>query len=362
MVAMAVPELDELAKVLPERAPDGRFFWQPFVDRIEKRFDGLPAPDGGESFVHGCVAAGCQAVPVIRRNTLWERQAPPLSDRRARGVFELRIRLGLFFAASLRYVVHGACRLRIKIEDVEWHLGLGGLKAGGVEWHPVTGDGVSFRKLLTGHAGAKPVVSWSEAAPGIGEVCVLAGFFFPYQEVNLLTPGLAGDVLAFVQPGRSRGLFGRMLAAEGQVENESLDVAAVFLEGLAEAVDQQFLRVNTRRGGHLFVTPGFWFLTTPIGLDCVTGLMRTRTQGRRHDFTRHDVFGALRGSGCLIGGETCDSDTPLCVLSSGAWPGTLELHGLCIASAALPWKPAVPDFDGIVTLKKENVDGNDDKG
>ena len=189
---MAVPELDELAKVLPERAPDGRFFWQPFVDRIEKRFDGLPAPDGGESFVHGCVAAGCQAVPVIRRNTLWERQAPPLSDRRARGVFELRIRLGLFFAASLRYVVHGACRLRIKIDDVEWHPGLGGLKASGVEWHPVTGDGVSFRKLLTGHAGAEPVVTWSEAAPGIGEVCVLAGFFFPSQEVVLLTPGLAG--------------------------------------------------------------------------------------------------------------------------------------------------------------------------
>ena len=59
---MAVPELDELAKVLPERAPDGRFYWQPFVDRIEKRFDGLPAPDGGESFVQGCVAAGCKAV------------------------------------------------------------------------------------------------------------------------------------------------------------------------------------------------------------------------------------------------------------------------------------------------------------
>ena len=150
---MAVPELDELAKVLPERDPDGRFYWQPFVDRIEKRFDGLAAPDGGESFVGGCVAAGCQAVPVIRRNTLWERRAPPLSDRRARGIFELRIRLGLFFAASLRYLVHGACRLRIKIDNVEWHPGLGGLKAGSVEWHPVTGDGVSFRELLAGHAG-----------------------------------------------------------------------------------------------------------------------------------------------------------------------------------------------------------------
>ena len=344
---MAVPELDELAKVLPERDPDGCFFWQSFVDRIEKHLDGLPAPDGGDSFVGGCVAAGCQAVPVIRRNTLWEGQAPPLSDRRARGIFELRIRLGLFFAASLRYLVHGACRLRAKVGDAEWHA--------------VTEQEVSFRDFLAAHDGELDV-AWSKALPDFGAVCLLTQFFFTSQGVLLLTPELAGDVLAFVQPGRPRGLFGRMLAAEGQVENESLDVAAVFLEGLAEAVDQQFLRVNTRRGGHLFVTPAFWLLTTPIGLDCVTELIRTRAQGRRHDFTRHDVFGALRASGCLVGGETCDSDTPLCVLSSGAGPGTIELHGLCIASAALPWKPAVSDFDGIVILKKENVDGNDDQG
>ena len=356
---MAVPELGELTKVLPERAPDGCFFWQPFVERIEQRFDGLPAPDGGESFVGGCVAAGCQAVPVIRRNALWERQAPPLSDRRARGIFELRIRLGLFFAASLRYLVHGVCRLRIKIDDVEWHPGLGGLKAGGREWHPVTGDGVSFRELLAGRAGEAPVVTWSEAVPGVGEVCVLAGFFFPFQEVNLLTPGLAGDVLACAQPGRPTGLFGRMLGAEGQVESEAVDVAGVFLEGLAEAVERKLLRVNTRMGGHLFVTPEFWLLTTPIGLDWVTEVIRSRKQGGRHDLTRHDVFGALRGAGCLVHGESGDSDTPLCVLSSGAWAGKLELHGLCIASDALPWKPVVPDFDGIVTLKKENVDGND---
>ena len=141
---MAAAELHELAQVLPERDAEGRFFWQPFVDRIERRFDGLPAPDGGESFVQGCVAAGCQAVPVIRRNTLWERQAPPLSDRRARGVYELRIRLGLFFAASLRYLVHGACRLRIKIDDAEWNLRAGGLTAAG----DGMASGVGRRRLL----------------------------------------------------------------------------------------------------------------------------------------------------------------------------------------------------------------------
>ena len=356
---MAVSEFDELAKVLPERDPDGRFFWQPFVDRIEQRFDGLPAPDGGGSFVGGCVAAGCQAVPVIRRNTLWENQAPPLSDRRARGIFELRIRLGLFFAASLRYLVHGACRLRIKIDDVEWQMRSGGLKVAGVEWHPVTGDGVSFGKLLTGHAGGEPVVTWSERVPGIGEVCVLAGFFFPFQEVNLLTPGLAGDVLAFAQPGRPRGLFGRMLAAEGQVEKEAVDVASMFLEALAEAVDQKVLRVNTRANGHLFVTPGFCLLTAPIGLDCVTELLRTRRQGPRHDFTRHDVFRALRTSGCLAGLDASDEGNAaqVYVVASESWEKPLELYGLSILSGVLPGGVMASLFEGAVTLKKENGNG-----
>ena len=350
---MAVPELDELAKVLPERDPDGRFFWQPFVDRIEQRFDGLPAPDGAESFVGGCVAAGCKAVPVIRRNTLWERQAPPLSDRRARGVFELRIRLGLFFAASLRYLVHGACRLRIKIDDVEWHPGLEGLKAGGREWHPVTGDGVSFRELLSGHAGGEPVVSWSEAAPEVGEMSVLAGSFFPFQEVMLLTPGLAADVLAFVQPGRPRGLFGRMLGAEGQIESEAVDVAGVFLEGLVEAVDSKFLRVNTRANGHVFITPSFWFLTTPVGIGDVLAILRTRRQGGRYDFPRHEVFRALHLQGHLVDVDVGGNGNAAQVyeIESEKWDSPLELYGLPIRSESLVVPPrGVPMFEGSLSF------------
>ena len=188
--ALACPELDELAKVLPERAPDGRFYWQPFVDRIEKRFDGLPAPDGGDSFVRGCLAAGCRAVPVIRRNTLWENRAPPLSDRRARGVFELRIRLGLFFAASLRYLVHGACRLRANVGDAEWHA--------------VTEQEVSFRDFLAAHDGELDV-AWSKALPDFGAVCLLVQFFFTPQEVVLLTPALTQEVFNHVRPEYAGG-------------------------------------------------------------------------------------------------------------------------------------------------------------
>ena len=53
--ALACPELDELAKVLPERAPDGRFYWQPFVDRIDGSFR-RPAGAGRRGFV-------CPGVP-----------------------------------------------------------------------------------------------------------------------------------------------------------------------------------------------------------------------------------------------------------------------------------------------------------
>ena len=271
--------------------------------------------------------------------------------------------LGLFFAASLRYLVHGACRLRIKIDDVEWHAGLGGLKAGGLEWHPVTGDGVSFREFLAGHGGGEPVVSWSEAAPGVGEVCVLAGFFFPFQEVMLLTPGLAADVLAFVQPGRPRGLFGRMLGAEGQVEDAPVDVASVFLEGLVQAVDERALRVNTRVNGHVFITSEFWFVTTPIGLDCVRDFLRNRREGGRYELQRHEIFNALYSDGHLVGTAAMDKGNAVRVyeVDVEGWEKVLELNGLAISVESLPAeRKRVPPFEGTVVFKKEIAGGNDE--
>ena len=341
---MSIPELNELAELLPERDPEGRFFWQDYVDRITARFDGLPAPDDAESFVRGCLAAGCRAMPVMGRNVLWKNRAPPESERRARAVFKFRVRLGLFLAASLRYLVHGACRLRAR--------------AGDAEWHPLTGAEASFPAFLEAHGGA-PDIAWSEAAPRFGEVCMGALFFFQRQEVLLVSPPLAREVLSFLDPDRAAGLFGRMLVREGQVDTPAVDVAGVFLEALVEAVGSNALRVNSKANGHVFVTPAFWLVTTPVGLDCVTDLIRGR--GARHDFTRHEVFRALREAGCLMGadgGET-GSDTPRCVLRSGAWSKPLELHGLCIAPGALPGQPVVPPFDGTVTLMEDTVDGDD---
>ena len=343
---MAIPELDELAALLPQRDAKGRFFWQDYVDRITDRFDGLPAPDDAESFVQGCLVAGCRAVPVMERRTAWERLAPPASDQRARTVFELRVRLGLFFAASLRYLTHGACRLR--------------LKAGDEQWHPLRGERLSYRAFVEGQ-GKEPDVTWSQAVPDYGQVCVLAQFFLQFREVTLLSFDLAQDVYNHLRPDDPTGLFSIMLSDDGQVEEGTVDVAGVFLGALAQAVDRQVLRVNTRVSGHVFVTPAFWLLTTPVGLDHVTGLLRRRPHGRRHDFTRLDVFRALLSQGCLAGvdGNGDGQAARVCVVDSEGWDVPLELKGLPILPGNLSGQSTAPYFDGTITLKEETDNGDD---
>ena len=344
---MAYPELEPLATELPEQDAKGRFFWQDYVDRIIDRFDGLPAPDGDVSFVQACLASGCRAVPVMRRNRLWEQDAPPRAHRR-RPLYEMRIRLGLFFAASLRDLLHGACRLRVR--------------AGRAEWHVLDGERQSYLEFVKAQGGKAPDVSWPKARPRSGQIYALAPFFFQRKDILVLTRRVAEDVLEYARPDDPGGLFGRMLRQGEQGEDSAVDIAGVFLEALVEAVNRGALRVNTRVNGQLFVTPEMWLLATPLGLDLVTGLLRGR--GLRHDFTRHDVYHALRQAGCLVGGGggTPGIDTARCVLRSRSWSRPLQLHGLCIAPGALPSQPQVPDFDGTVTLKKENASGIDTVG
>ena len=351
---------EELARLLPERDSAGSFFWQPFVGRIVERLDGLPAPDGSESFVEACVAAGCQAVAAMRRSSLWESKAPPASDPTARGIFELRIRLSMFFAGCLRAVVHGLCRLRVETDGAEWHAGLGGLKAGDQEWHPVTGDDMSFRQVLEKLGGKPPEVKWSDAVPAVGDVGVLGGAYFPFQEVLLVSPALASEVLAFIQPGRPRGLFGRMLGRERGTDGEPVDVGGVFLEALVQAVEQKALRINTRADGHLFATPAFWLLTAPIGLDCVKDLLRTRRKDPRYNIPRSEIFRALQTGGHLSGAGAAESRNAVRVyeVDVEGWSEPLELYGLAIAVESLPAQAGVvPPFEGTVTFKREITDG-----
>ena len=359
---MSATESPELARLIPEQ-DGGRYFWQDYVERLEARLGGLPAPDGEASFVRQCVASGERAVGVMRRNTLWEARAPDISERRERGVYELRIRLGLFFAGSLRYLVHGLSRLRVGRGDAPWHIWLDELVAGAVHWRPLMGGGGSFRDYLAACEGT-PEIAWQETGPTYAQACLIANCFFSLQESSLITPELTVEVMACVLPGRPRGLFGRMLVADGQFaeEEDVVDVAGVFLEALVEAVDQKVLRVNTRADGHVFVTPEFWLLTAPIGLDYVKDLLRTRRKGRRYNFPRHEIFRALSADGHLVGIVAGGKGNAVRIYEVDAvdWDEPLELYGLAIPSESLPVQPnLVPLFEGTVTFKREIKSGRD---
>ena len=181
--------------------------------------------------------------------------------------------------------------------------------------------------------------------------------FFTVGEALLLTPKLAEEVYNHASPAGPSGLFGLMLVAAGQAEKPSVDVARIFLHALGEAVEQKALKINTRMGGHVFITPEFWLLTNPLGLDCVIDVIRTRRGSRRHDFTRHQVYGALRDGGYVVGVRG-GWDTDHCVLKSRRWRKPLELHGLCIAAGVLFSVQSAPFFEGTVTIKEDSASGS----
>ena len=334
-------EFEQVIKVLPERDLDGTYFWQRFVERVQHRFGGVPGRNGTGSFVDECLRAGANAVPVVRRNTLWEKNAPHISEKRARGIYELRIRLGLFYAASLRCLVEGVSRLRARCGDAEWH--------------GVREEGQSFSEFVAGQE-EKVEITWSNSAPDFWKACSITQGFMKSQETLLLTEELVAEVYKNAAPSGPRGLFASMLAADGQAEKEEVDVARVFLRALGEAVKQESVKINSQMGGHVFITPEFWFLTTPIGLDCVIELIGSRRGARRHHLTRHEVFKALREGRYLVGALE-GSDTRHCVLKSRRWRKPLVLHGLCIAAGVLFSVRDVPEFAGTVTIKDESVNG-----
>ncbi|MDE0205526.1 MAG: hypothetical protein OXP66_05815 [Candidatus Tectomicrobia bacterium] len=346
---MSKSAYEEVAEVLPARDTDGTYFWERFAERIRHRFDGVPGTDDTGSFADECLRAGAEAVPVMRRNTLWIKGAPDSANTRARRIYELRIRLGLFYAASLRFLVQGVSRLRVRCGDAEWH--------------GLTEEGQPFSEFAAGKED-RIEVTWTNSAPDFGKACLAIHVFLRAEEALLLTPELAEEVYEHAGPDGPRGLFGMMLAAEGQADRLEVDVAGVFLEALAQCVDRGIVRVNTRASGHVFVTPEFWLLTTPIGLDCVKDHLRTRRGERRYDFSRERIFEALQAGGHLVEKEGSESGNAawVCRLDVIGWDRPLDLKGLLVRSASLPAQPnTVPPFDGTVNLRKETFGGSDDQ-
>ena len=328
---------DEIAEVIPERYPNGRYFWLSFAQRVRHRFEGVPGPDNVGWFVEECLRAGVRAVPVLRRNTRWEKDAPDRTKKDERRVYEIRIRLGLFYAAALRYLIHGVARVQAR--------------SGDEVWHGLTEEGQPFSEFAAGRED-EVEVEWKNAAPSYGLSVLTLQVFVEPEEMLLLTPELAQEVYDHAGPAGPAGLFGLMLVADGQEDKPSVDVARVFLHALAEAVDEKALKVNSKRGGHVFITPEFWLLTTPIGVDCMIDFIGSRRGTRRFEFSRHEVFEALRDGGYLVG-DLEKEDTPLCELKARRWRKPGKLRGLCIAAVPLFSVPNAPLFLGRVNLKEE---------
>ena len=328
---------EDVAAVLPGRRRNGRYLWQGFAERLQDRFEGLPAPGEAGLFVDECLRAGARAVPVLEQNSLWEQDAPDISEKQALGVYELRIRLGLFYAASLRYLVQGVSRMKVT--------------CGESEWKPITEEGESFKDFAARQE-AEVDVAWSKVPPDYGQACLVTHLFVSPEEALLLTAELAREVYEHVCSAGPSGLFGMMLASDGQVETTEVDVARVFLQALGQAVQQKSVVVNTKMGGHVFITPEFWMLTAPRGVDFMIEVVRTRRGARRYQFSRHEVYAALRAGGHLLGIAERD-DTALCVLKSKRWRKPVEMRGLCITAGVLFSAHDAPLFEGTVTLAEE---------
>ena len=133
----------------------------------------------------------------------------------------------------------------------------------------------------------------------------------------------------------------------------AVDVAGVFLEALVQAVERERLRVNTRRNGHVFITPVFWFVTYPVGVGDLARWTRKRRDGPQYDFVRDEIVQALRSGGYLLGVGMGGRGKAmrLCDLRSDAWDTPLALNGLLIRVDRLPWHVPVQPFDGTVTLR-----------
>ena len=144
-----------------------------------------------------------------------------------------------------------------------------------------------------------------------------------------------------------------LLSGGGRVK--TIDVAGVFLAALVQTARDKRLRLNTRRGGHVFVTPAFWFShLSGRGWATWPRWIRRRRQGPQHDFVRDQIVEALRTGGHLLGVErraVRASAIQKCEVDSDAWVTPLALNGLLVRADRLPGRSKVPPFDGTVTLK-----------
>ena len=197
--------------------------WTPFVTRMSAHCGDLHSPDGSGTLTTGSVAAGCRAMAVLDRRRDWEFLALRGADETLLH-YKARLRLGLFFAGCLAYLVPLLCRVEVKVQ--------------GMTWVPVDESFTCFwRKCgVRPHGKSKGkapevAVTWGYGAPAASEILVLASYFFTCQEVRYVWPDVARGVLDYILPGEFE-VFDVMLCEDGR---ESLGEAA--MPRLAEGGD-----------------------------------------------------------------------------------------------------------------------------
>ena len=189
--------------------------WTPFVTRMAVHCGDLPSPDGSVTLMTGAVAAGCRAMAALDRHRGWDYLVDRGPDE-SRLHYKARVRLGLFYAGCLPYLVPLLGRVEVDVEGEHWLPGEESFTCFWRKW------GVRIRGKSKGKA-SEIRVAWGNKAPATGEILLLASFFFTCQEVRYVWPAVARGVLDYILPGEF-GVFDLMLSECGP---ESLDEAAV---------------------------------------------------------------------------------------------------------------------------------------
>ena len=191
--------------------------------------------------------------------------------------------------------------------------------------------------------------------------------------MEYLTPVVAQEVFDYLRPDGQRGLFGMILGDAGQgIESRGAGGRGGGVPGSLSAGG----RAEGGAGEHARE----WARVRDTGVLAahdagrvwgdVIELLRTRPrgQGRPYDFTRREVYEALRSRGCLAGVDVnvkTGHAAQICEIDSETWGKPLALHGLPIVPGFLPGRVAVSFFDGTIDLKgpvlssKEKHDGNE---
>ena len=189
--------------------------WTAFVTRMAVHCGDLPSQDGSGTLVTGAVAAGCRAMAALDHRRGWEYLVDRGPDESMQH-YKARVRLGLFFAGCLAYLVPVLCRVEVTVEGVPWFPCEESFTCFWRKW------GVRTRGKSKGKA-SEIKVAWECRALTASEILVLASFFFTCQEVRYVWPAVARGVLDYILPSEY-GVFDMMMS---EARRDGIDEAVL---------------------------------------------------------------------------------------------------------------------------------------